>query len=296
MPKRLQIWKQSSKDFKVTEVNAVKENDHALLNATYLLPAGNLYKVQYKIYPDGVIKVNAEFTSTSMEANNVEASEATQMATFTPEMKKARENSSKLEVPRIGVRFRLPLSMNKIQYYGNGPVENYTDRQSGARIGIYNTTAEDMYFPYVRPQENGHRTFNRWFSLTDTKNTGLLIIADDTVGFNALRNSVEDFDSEEAKNRPYQFNNFSSEERAANSDEKAKDLRPRQTHINDIAPRNFVEVCVDMKQMGVAGYNSWGAKPLPEYSIPSDKNYKWGFTIVPVKNTQEIAEKANLKY
>jgi beta-galactosidase len=51
-----------------------------------------------------------------------------------------------------------------------------------------------------------------------------------------------------------------------------------------------------MKQMGVAGYNSWGAKPLPEYSIPSDKNYKWGFTIVPVKNTQEIAEKANLKY
>ena len=90
MPKRLQIWKQSSKDFKVTEVNAVKENDHALLNATYLLPAGNLYKVQYKIYPDGVMKVNAEFTSTSMEANNVEASEATQMATFTPEMKKAR--------------------------------------------------------------------------------------------------------------------------------------------------------------------------------------------------------------
>jgi beta-galactosidase len=28
MPKRLQVWKQSSKDFKVTEVNAVKENDH----------------------------------------------------------------------------------------------------------------------------------------------------------------------------------------------------------------------------------------------------------------------------
>lgn len=89
--------------------------------------------------------------------------------------------------------------MNKVQYYGNGPVENYADRQSGTRIGIYNTTAEDMYFPYVRPQENGHRTFNRWFSLTDVKNTGLLIIADDTLGFNALRNSVEDFDSEEAK-------------------------------------------------------------------------------------------------
>ncbi len=51
-----------------------------------------------------------------------------------------------------------------------------------------------------------------------------------------------------------------------------------------------------MKQMGVAGYNSWGAKPLPEYSIPSDKNYKWGFTLVPVNNAKDIAEKANLKY
>jgi hypothetical protein len=35
-----------------------------------------------------VDKGKCEFTSTSMEANNVEASEATQMATFTPEMKK----------------------------------------------------------------------------------------------------------------------------------------------------------------------------------------------------------------
>ncbi|HAY3552479.1 beta-galactosidase [Elizabethkingia meningoseptica] len=296
MPKRLQVWKQSSKDFKVTEVNAVKENDHALLRVTYLLPAGNLYLVQYKIYPDGIVKVNAEFTSTTLEAKNAETSEATQMATFSPEMKKARENSSKLEVPRIGVRFRIPQSLNNVQYYGNGPVENYIDRQSGARIGVYNTTAEEMYFPYVRPQENGHRTFNRWFSLTDGKNAGLLVVADDSVGFNALRNTVEDFDSEEAKDRPYQFNNFSSEERAANSNEKAKDVRPRQTHINDITPRNFVEVSVDMKQMGVAGYNSWGAKPLPEYSIPSDKNYKWGFTLVPVNNAKDIAEKANLKY
>ena len=31
----------------------------------------------------------------------------------------------------------------------------------------------------------------------------------------------------------------------------------RQTHINDIVPQNFVEVCIDMKQQGVAGYNSW---------------------------------------
>ncbi|ASW76498.1 beta-galactosidase [Chryseobacterium piperi] len=296
MPKRLQIWKESSRNFKVTEAIVTKKNDHVILKTSYLLPAGNLYTVYYKIYPDGTLKINAEFSSTTLDANNSDASEASQMATFSPEMKKAREASSKLNVPRIGVRFRIPQYYNKIQYYGNGPAENYIDRQSGARIGIYKTTAEDLYFPYVRPQENGHRTYTRWISLTDNRNKGLLIIADETVGFNALRNSVEDFDSEEAKDRSYQFNNFSSEDRMANSDEKARNNRPRQTHINDIIPRNFVEVCVDMKQMGVAGYNSWGARPLPEYSIPSDKNYSWGFTLVPVENERDLSDKVNLKY
>ena len=33
------------------------------------------------------------------------------------------------------------------------------------------------------------------------------------------------------------------------------------THVNDITPRNFVEVCIDMKQQGVAGYDSSGRPP-----------------------------------
>ena len=125
---------------------------------------------------------------------------------------------------------------------------------------------------------------------------GLILVADSTIGFNALRNSVEDFDSEETTYRPYQWNNFSSEEIAARSEVEAKNNRPRHTHINDITPRNFVEVCIDMKQQGVAGYNSWGARPLPEYSIPADRDYHWGFTLVPVDKTAEIEEKANWKY
>lgn len=48
------------------------------------------------------------------------------------------------------------------------------------------------------------------------------ITADKTFGFNALRNSVEDFDSEEATNRPRQWNNFSAEEIANRSEAKAK--------------------------------------------------------------------------
>ena len=51
-----------------------------------------------------------------------------------------------------------------------------------------------------------------------------------------------------------------------------------------------------MLQQGVAGYNSWGARPLPEYSIPANKNYKWGFTLVPVKDAKDIEAKSSFKY
>ncbi len=293
-PHRLQVWKQSSKNFNVIDTKTEIVDEKAVVETTYLLAAGNLYKIIYTVNPSGVVKTDIEFFSTDIEEEQIEASEATLMATFSPEAKEARIASSSIEVPRIGVRFRLPQKMNKVEYFGRGPGENYNDRASGSKVGRYKTTAEDMYFPYVRPQENGHRSDTRWIALTDKK--GLLIVADETVGFNALRNSVEDFDSEEATHRPYQWNNFSSEEIAERNDANAKNKLRRQTHINDIIPQDYVEVCVDMLQQGVAGYNSWGARTLPEYSIPANQTYKWGFTLVPIKSEKEIDNKSTLKY
>ena len=189
----------------------------------------------------------------------------------------------------------MPKAMNKVQYYGRGPGENYIDRASGNKVGRYETTAEEMYFPYVFPQENGHRTDTRWLALTNA-GKGLLVVADSTIGFNSLRNSVEDFDSEEHTNRPYQWNNFSKEQIASNDPEKAKNRLRRQTHVNDIVPRDFVEVCVDMKQQGVAGYNSWGDRPMQQHSIPANQDHKWGFTLVPIENASDIDTKSVLKY
>ena len=294
-PHRLQVWKQSSRDFNITDVKSYAEDNKRVIETTYLLAAGNLYSVKYSIYPSGVVKVDVKFHSTEMEEKQIDASEATLTATFSPEASAARKVSSTLNVPRIGVRFRMPVTMSNVSYFGRGPGENYIDRASGSKVGYYKTTADENYFPYVRPQENGHRTDTRWVALTN-ETEGLMVVADNTIGFNALRNSVEDFDSEENSNRPYQWNNFNSEEIASRSDEEAKNKRPRQTHINDIVPRDFVEVCIDMKQQGVAGYNSWGARPLPEYSIPANQDYQWGFTLIPVKNEAEISEKSLLKY
>lgn len=301
-PYRLQIWKQSGKNFNVTDSKAYSEGANAVVEVTYLLAAGNLYIIKYKIDPTGVLKVDVEFTSTDMEESQAGASESTLLATASPEARAARKSSSELTVPRIGVRFRLPKSMNNVTYFGRGPGENYSDRASGSYVGKFNTTAEDMYTVYTRPQENGHRTDTRWVALT-SKQKGLLIVADSTIGFNALRNSVEEFESEENKDKPYQWNNFYPEEAHDKSYElkrkgwdSPENRMPKHTHINDITPQNFVEVCVDMKQQGVAGYNSWGARPLPEYSIPANRNYRWGFTIVPVNSVSEIDSKSRLKY
>ena len=283
-PKREQIWKQSSKNFNVADVITESDGNKTVLTANYLLAAGNLYIVKYTIYPDGVVHADITFTSTDMEEGKTEVSEATLMATFSPGQQEARLAASKLVVPRIGVRFRLPVEMNQVKYFGRGPGENYIDRQRASHIDLYQTTADAMYTNnYVRPQENGHRTDTRWVELTRKNGKGLKIVADNTIGFNALRNSVEDFDSEEVEGRPRQWNNFTPEEIADHNEEKAKNVLRRMTHINDITPRNFVEVCVDMKQQGVAGFNSWGDRPLPEFTMPANQEYKWGFTLIPIK-------------
>ena len=282
MPKRLQVWKESSKNFNVTDATVTMDGNNAVVNVNYLLPAGNLYIVNYTIYPSGAVNVAARFTSTDMDAAQTEVSEATRTATFTPGRDAARKEASKLNVPRIGVRFRLPASMNQVEYFGRGPAENYLDRNAGSMIGLYKSTAEELYFPYVRPQENGHHTDTRWVSLSTGKK-GLLIQADNTIGFNALRNSIEDFDDEEATGLPRQWSNFTPEQVANHDEAAAKNVLRRQHHINDITPRNFVEVCVDLKQQGVAGYDSWGSRPEPAYTLPANREYNWGFTLIPLK-------------
>lgn len=283
MPKRLHVWKESSKNFNVTEATAQMEGDDAVIDASYLLPAGNRYLVRYTIHPSGAVHVTARFTSTEAEATQTEMSEATRMATFSPGRNPGREERPALNVPRIGVRFRLPAEMDQVEYLGRGPAENYWDRNAGSMVGVYQSTAENLYFPYVRPQENGHHTDTRYVSIRTSNGKGLLIQADSLIGFNALRNPIEDFDDEEVTNLPRQWQNLTPEQVANHDEAAAKDVLRRQHHINDITPRDFVEVCVDMKQQGVAGYDSWGARPEPAYTLPANKEYHWGFSLIPIR-------------
>lgn len=269
-PFRLQVWHKASSNFTTNQVEVNQTDNNIELRIGYVLPSEQHYNVTYLIYPDGVMHLHAELTA-------------------------ADSQNQVADLPRLGMRFRLPATLHKVEYFGRGPEENYWDRNAGSLIGRYSTTAEEMFVPYVRPQECGHRTDTRWVALTSAQGDGLLLVADETIEFNALRNSVEDFDSENSSHH-YQWQNRSAEEIASNNAEEARYKLRKQTHINDITERNFVEVCVDLRQQGIAGYNSWGCRTSPAYTLPADKAYQWGFTLLPISKASDIDKAIRYSY
>ncbi len=247
-PARTQVFKTASNEFHA-EAAAEQTGSGAVLKVSYDLPSGNVYDVVYEVLADGIVKVRADFHGVVSDETPV-------------------------EVPRVGLRFRLPASADRFCYYGRGPQECYRDRQSGARLGVYETSASEEYVPYVRPQENGHHTDCRWLRIG-----GLSIVADDVFEFNALRNSVSDFDSEDAVARDYQWDNLSPDEH--HDPLAARNRLRRQHHIDDIVPRDYVEVCIDGIHSGVGGYDSWGARAEEERTAWNNGDCSFGFTIVP---------------
>jgi len=49
-------------------------------------------------------------------------------------------------------------------------------------------------------------------------------------------------------------------------------------HLNDIVKQDGMFITFDLKQMGVAGDNSCGAKPYVQYTLPA-QNYEFHFTM-----------------
>ena len=66
-----------------------------------------------------------------------------------PEMKE-------LYLPRFGYEFTSPVENDGFTYYGMGPGECYCDMHLHALTGLYRSTPEEEYVPYVRPQEHGN--------------------------------------------------------------------------------------------------------------------------------------------
>ncbi|MEO5891871.1 MAG: glycoside hydrolase family 2 TIM barrel-domain containing protein [Ferruginibacter sp.] len=159
------------------------------------------------------------------------------------------------ELPRFGMRMSLPGDYKNITYYGRGPWENYSDRNSAAFVGLYSTNTDSMYtYNYIRPQEAGYRTDTRWVELKNKQGDGLRIEGLQPICFSALNTKDEDLDP---------------------------GLTKKQQHPTDIKLSGNINLHIDLKQRGLGGDDSWGALPHNQYRL-LDKEYTYSYIIMPL--------------
>ncbi|MBC8052205.1 MAG: DUF4981 domain-containing protein [Sphingobacteriaceae bacterium] len=228
----LGIWRSAHIDRTVKSVTVDSTDAGLQVNVNYELSGIAVpYKVSYLIFNDGSIKVTAAMDMTGR---------------------------SLPELPRFGMRMELGRSYENLTYYGRGPWENYSDRNTSSFVGVYQDLVKNQTtWNYIRPQESGNKTDVRWLSLTNTKGEGLLIEGLQPLSFSALNNPTEDFDP-----GPGQYK--------------------KQQHPTDIKPRNDVFLNVDLRQRGVGGDTSWGALPHQQYRL-LDKIYSYSYVMKLIK-------------
>ena len=76
-------------------------------------------------------------------------------------------------LPRAGLQFELPRSLDALEWYGRGKFETYPDRKTGAKIGIWQSTADEEYVPYIIPQDYGNHSDVRWLEVEDENGHGI---------------------------------------------------------------------------------------------------------------------------
>jgi hypothetical protein len=70
--------------------------------------------------------------------------------------------SSLPPLPRIGIKFAVPASLSRADWFGLGPHEAYDDRKACVRLGTFSSDVESLHVPYIVPQENGRRADPRY--------------------------------------------------------------------------------------------------------------------------------------
>ncbi|MBO7661831.1 MAG: DUF4981 domain-containing protein [Clostridia bacterium] len=138
------------------------------------------------------------------------------------------------EPPEFGMIMKLDADYHRVRYYGLGPEENYIDRRSGAKLGIWEYRAEENLTPYLLPQECGNRTGVRWAEITDAAGRGLRVL------LNGGEFSALPWTPHELENAAHGF---------------------------ELPPVCYTVLKMSARQMGVGGDNSWGARTLDEYLL-----------------------------
>ena len=210
---------------------------------------------------DGQIVVYADYDMKQVSAklnltyviNNKGAVKVTQKMTVDPQAKVS-------PMFRFGMQMQMPKSFETVEYYGRGPIENYSDRNHSTDLGIYRQSVDEQFYSYIRPQENGTKTDIRWWKQLNAANRGLQIVADAPFSASALHYTIESLD-----------------------DGWGKDQR----HSPEVEEADLTNLCIDKAQMGLGCVNSWGAWPLPQYQVPY-ADYEFSFVLTPVCNSVKM--------
>jgi beta-galactosidase len=94
-------------------------------------------------------------------------------------------------LPRIGQQWVLDSTLRNIEWFGRGPQENYPDRKSGYRVGEYQSTVDEMYEPYLIPQDYGLITDTRRVRVTGKDGSGLEFMGNKLFNFSAQPYSTD---------------------------------------------------------------------------------------------------------
>ena len=227
------VWQHAGSNIELSSINVEKiSNEHTkVLVEQYLPSVESRYFTSYDVYGNGTIDVDIYFY--------------------------AAPHKRRSYLPRIGTQFVFNKDYDQVTWYGRGPHENYVDRKSSAFVGLYESTVSDLEVPYVRPQENGHRTDIRSLSLVNSDGKGAKFSGFPLIAFNASHYDMHEFDS------------------------SALQVSRRNMHPTDLTKQAHIYLNIDYAQRGVGGTDSWGAKPLYEYTLPW-LDYRYQYRIEPV--------------
>ncbi len=215
---------------KLTALKHQMENGFAVVEASYPMDSVSAtLKITYTFTNTGTIRVTQEMT--------------------------ANASAKVSDMFRFGMQWQAAKTLDKIRYYGRGPIENYADRNHVTDLGRYSQTVDEQFNSYIRPQETGTKTDIRWWQLINTSGNGLLFTAEAPFSASALHYSIESLDD------------------GAKKDQRHSELVPKV---------NYTNFCIDKAQMGLGCVNSWGALPLEAYRLPY-ADYRFTFLIIPIK-------------
>lgn len=157
--------------------------------------------------------------------------------------------------PKIGTQLVMPFDYNKVKYFGKD-TENYPDRNTSGKVGVYSRNAADFFEMHEEPQESGNRTEVRWLAVTNAYGNGLFVSGKEHLNFSIYCYSDADI--------------------------------TRAERINQITPAPYWTVNIDYKQAPL-GTATCGPGALDKYLIKNDI-YEYTFRLRPFKKSEITPE------